>query len=256
MTPTATDLRLTRQYGRILLLLVWLFLANASALADTIALDFGSLPSAQGWVYVGDGVPESSVFSVSGGVLRQNSIGLPGRGHEYELRGVVAPGIPFTLDMRARVLREAGVVGIDWGFGFIVDVGTEGLEVGIGTTKIYTQGKGPGSILATGLDNTQFHDYRVTGTLGAGGSFSVFVDGALIGSDVPLRPFSGVDKLGLGDVTGDAMAQAEVTRFVFSQGAAAVPEPSSAVLLASGVLIWRLIRRRGESTEGRKKGHS
>ena len=39
--------------------LVW----SSSAGATTIALDFSSLPSAQGWTYLSDGAPETSIFS-------------------------------------------------------------------------------------------------------------------------------------------------------------------------------------------------
>lgn len=219
----------------VLALLVWSTLWPTAAHAQTTTLNFNSLPSAQGWTYFSDaGVAESSIFSVSGGVLRQNSINFPGRGHEYDLTNVVVPNVPFLLDLRARVIQESAVSGIDWGFGVLVDIGTQGFELGIGTTKLYTQGTGSGRVLASGLDNTVFHDYRIEGTLGVGGSFNVFVDNVLVGSDLPLSPFTGVNELALGDLTGDATAQAEVTRYVFTQ---AVPEPSAYFLISLTVAV-------------------
>ena len=78
-----------------------------------IALDFRSLPSAQGWTYfaLNNIVPETSVFSVSNGILIQDSlvIGLTAQGsNRYDLAGVVDPLLPFTLSVTARVLRESG----------------------------------------------------------------------------------------------------------------------------------------------------
>ena len=51
--------------------------ATAQA-AFSFTLNMSQLPSAQGWTYnaLGNSVPESNIFSVSGGVLHQNSIGV------------------------------------------------------------------------------------------------------------------------------------------------------------------------------------
>src|SRR5690349_17993670 len=53
-----------RNSGPIFTLL--LSLSAVNAFGQHIALSFDSLPTAQGWTYFQGGVPESSVFSVTG----------------------------------------------------------------------------------------------------------------------------------------------------------------------------------------------
>lgn len=220
---------------RVTVFIVSLLLSAIPVSAATVSLVFDKLPSEQGWTYLSDGgVAETSVYSVSGGVLRQDTIGFPGRGSAYYFLGAVDPNLPFTVDVRARVLEEAGVGPTDWGFGFYVSTGAEFFPVGISISSIYGAGGpgGHGGILATGFDNkTQFHNYRLEATPGTGNTYSVFRDGNLVGTDfvVSGAPLNG---LGLGDLTGDASARAEITRFAFTQ----VPEPSAITLIGLGAV--------------------
>ena len=106
-----------------------------------IALDFDSLPSEQGWTYTTRGiVPETSVFSVSDGILIQNSLGVgfAGQGNNsYEILDAVDPILPFTISVTARVLEETGAFTTNsFGFAFFGVTGTEWFAVGLGTSRI------------------------------------------------------------------------------------------------------------------------
>jgi hypothetical protein len=220
--------------------------------AQSITLDFNSLPSAQGWTYVafGNNVPETAVFSASGGMLHQNTIGVgfAGQGsNAYQLYNAVAPTLPFTLTVRARVLQEGiAYPGYNnpFGFDFSVFTGTEGFLVGLGTNQIMD-----GTSQEITFDNTQFHDYRLEGTPGSG--YKLFVDDALVMAGPPRfdnPPL--VDQLFLGDGTGGTNARADVAAYTFSQSRpAAVPEPGALGLLARPVvfgagLALRCLRRK------------
>jgi hypothetical protein len=69
-----------------------------------VTLDFGSLPSAQGWTYASS-PPENNIFSLSGGVLTQNSLGIGGESAYYSLGGVFDSSPLFSLSFRARLLE-------------------------------------------------------------------------------------------------------------------------------------------------------
>jgi hypothetical protein len=51
-----------------------------------IKLNFDTLPSAQGWTYLSTGVAELTVFSLSSGVLQQNTLGQDVQAASYHLR--------------------------------------------------------------------------------------------------------------------------------------------------------------------------
>jgi hypothetical protein len=142
--------------------------------------------------------------------------------------------LPFELTVQARVLQEANVSGIDWSFGFLVDDGMQRSSIGIGVSSIYSNsiGGSSGKVLASGLDNTVFHEYRVVGTPGVGGSVSVFRDGMLVGTDTDIRITGGVNFLAFGDVTEPASSAADIRKFEFCQ----VPEPATITLLGLGAV--------------------
>src|SRR5687768_4350445 len=83
------------------------------AAAETITLEFTSLPSAQGWTYAasGNSAAESSIFSVDGTTLHQNSIGVgmaASGSNRYNYNDIVDPLAPFSIEVTARVLAEEG----------------------------------------------------------------------------------------------------------------------------------------------------
>lgn len=67
----------------------------SSVEAQTITLDFNSLPSLQGWTYVSDGAPEASIFSVSGGVLTQDTDNFAVR---FSAQGIETPPLRSALE--------------------------------------------------------------------------------------------------------------------------------------------------------------
>jgi hypothetical protein len=81
--------------------LLWsLLLVPCSGRAQVpISLSFNSLPSAQGWTYTTSGPAESSIFTVDGTALHQNTIGTDKLGFEiYDLYTFVDPDRHFTLN--------------------------------------------------------------------------------------------------------------------------------------------------------------
>jgi hypothetical protein len=215
-----------------LLLSVSCFLITSNGWSATVTIDFSSLPSAQGWSYVaaGNNVPETSVFSLDNGILKQNTIGV-GYGdfngsNRYALESVVDTIRPFTLEVRARVpIEEPATPPNSYGFSFGLFTGTEQFAVGIGPNKIEDVHL---NTITTSIDNTVFHDYKLIGTPGVG--WRLFVDNVLIGSGVS-RSIAFPNGLFLGDGTGETNAMAEITSFSYT----VVPIPSAMILFISGI---------------------
>lgn len=186
---------------------------SAGTCHRSVTLDFNSLPSAQGWTYVGDGTPEANVFSVSGGVLTMNTLGRGGSFPHYEFPGTIDSALPFTLSMRARVTGYEGETPDNvFGFGVFGCEGANSERFGVGLSQTRIMTVTPD--LSANLDATQFHDYLVKGT--PGGGYQVFVDNTLMlnGQSAPGGcPYL----LWLGDGTGGPNARAEITRFSFTQ---------------------------------------
>ena len=88
-------------------------------------------------------------------------------------------------------------------------------------------------------DTTSFHDYRIEATPGSA-TYNFFIDGVLRASAAPVS--LNLNRIVIGDLTGGANAQAEITEFTFTQ----VPEPSSALLLGFGA--FGLVARRKRKT--------
>lgn len=208
-----------------------------------IVLDMNSLPSAQGWTYVGDsGAVETSVFSVSGGMLHQNSIGIGATGSQggasYSFFGVVDPALPFVLTMRVRVNQEEFAAANPtnaFGFGTGPRTGTNESFVGLGADRVEVIHSSTRPMYVR--DTTaQFHDYRMEG---GGGTFSVFVDGSLLDSGTSLAT-AGANALILGDLTRGPNASADIASFEFVQ----TPEPAALAMLGLGAAAVLGLRRR------------
>jgi hypothetical protein len=213
-----------RYFKKSVLTAVLLF-ASFQASATAISLDFNSLPSAQGWMYVTSGAPETDVFSVAGGVLSMN--GTLTNAAYYKLDGVVDPALPFSLAARARV--SSG------GQALAFYVAAAGQFIGINLSPATIIDETNGAFLAS-LDNTTFHDYRMDGAFGTG--YQLFIDNVPVASGA-FRAY-GPNLLILGDSGSFGGGRAEITAFSFQQ--TQVPEPATLFLVLSGIGILATTR--------------
>jgi hypothetical protein len=214
---------------------------NSPVQASNITLNFNNLPSTQGWTYVVDGntATETDVFSLSNGVLSQNTLGSGDGVNGYTLANVIDSAQPFTLSWRSRVLQQEFVLNPQnfFGFGLSVNNSSQRFALGFGTNEI---GIGPFQTLDGSFDNTIFHDYRLEGSFITGNS-QFYIDDVFI-ANLPL--LNGVtpnasNGLFFGDATGLTNALAEITDYRFSQGdpSESIPEPSSIAGLL-GLGLW------------------
>jgi len=203
--------------------------SSAPALAAPldIQLGFASLPSAQGFTYsaVGAhaGVAEATVFSVSGGVLTQNTIGqsngITGGSIFYQITGIVTTTEAKQIRVRARVLQSQGsandvngLAGLFFGF----NTGAVQYGFGLTPTRVAYLGGGVMVLVAGTFDNsTLFHDYVFDWT--PPNSWQIRRDGVLIQSGTTGFAFAS-SRLMFGDGSGGANAHAEITAYRFLQG--------------------------------------
>ncbi|HBB35257.1 MAG TPA: hypothetical protein DC064_26560 [Cyanobacteria bacterium UBA9273] len=214
--------------------------------ATTITLEFDSLPSQQGWNYYGvpDYIPESSVFSTDGTKLLQNSMGTglySSGSNYYRLWGVPDPNLPFTLEVRARVLQEETNVSYENSFGFFFGAtfGSDAVAIAISPNRIQLADYTP---VSRTIDNRQFHTYLLRGQVGKGFDFLVdnvlIYQGDFLKGDYP-------SLLLFGDGTGGTNAQAELTYFRFSQAhpnSQSVPEPLSLLGIIGATSLGLLMK--------------
>ena len=198
-------------------------LFGTALVGQTIALNFNSLPSAQGWTYnyvTGCPGPESSIFLVANNVLHQNTMGCGLWGADYEQYNVV-PNAPYTITVTARVTSQETVcnsAALNYGMMF----GAQG------NGKAYTIGLGPGHVdavfgpgintaeFSANVDTSQFHTYVLTVTP-ADGTFTLAVDGTLIGSGVG-GDLSNSNMIFLGDGTSCWNAAGDWSGYTFHSG--------------------------------------
>ncbi|MBE9088500.1 PEP-CTERM sorting domain-containing protein [Microcystis aeruginosa LEGE 11464] len=209
--------------------------------ASNVTLNFNTLPSSQGWTYLVDGntATETDVFSISNGVLTQNTLGSGDGVNGYRLANVVDTTQPFTLSWRSRVLQDEFVLNPQnfFGLGLSINSSSQRFTVGFGTDAI---GISAFQILPGSFNNTVFHNYRLEGSFNSGNA-QLYIDDLPIAT---LALLSGVtpnasDGLFFGDATGYTNALAEISSYSFIQGTlpGSVPEPSSILgLLSLGVL--------------------
>ena len=198
--------------------------------AETISLNFDTLPSNQGWEYYfgGNSVLETDVFSVDNDTLYQNSleVGYASAGsNRYHLNNVIKDSLPFTISVTAKIIQEKSNIE-NHPFGFMfggIFVRPEedfktGIGIGIGSNMI--KDNNTSNIISTSIDNTKFHNYLLEVNPQTGYSF--YVDEALIYTgSLGNYPIEDNDQmlnyLLLGDGTGATNAQVEITKYVFTQ---------------------------------------
>ncbi len=229
-----------------------LALSAPAAQAFSLNLDFNSLPSAQGWTYMamGNTAPETSVFSVSGGTLYQNSQGVgsaPQGSNRYNAFNLLTPGADYTLEFRAQVTgEESAAPNNHWGFGAGFFDGTgAAFGIALGSMTVQTDW----AILS--FDTSTAHTYRLVSharALSSAAHAELWIDGQFIsggnvgdyGSCTPLGNLC--NSVYLGDGTGGPNASGAYSSF--SLASSDVPEPASLGLISLGLGLagWR--RRR------------
>jgi len=201
-----------------------------------IALNFSSLPSAQGFAYVPSGshagAPETSIFSVGGGVLTQNSIGqgygVSGGGIIYQMSGITTTTEVKQLRFTARCLQVEGSGGGANGeqgcaFGFTVN--NVQYDISLTPTKIYTLGPGGTVAVAGTYDNSSaFHDYILD--FQPGPTVRIYRDNVLLYT-TSSGFFVAANRVFFGDGTGGANARVEINALSFLQGAVVATEPAT-----------------------------
>lgn len=208
-----------------------LLAAAAIAAPLHVTLNFASLPSAQGFTYLAEGVdtgmPESSVFSVSGGVLSQNTLGcaLGGAGADvlYQRSGGISSDDSKQIRFRARCTSAAGATGAG-GMAVGFSNGFLAFEVSITPTQVFTLNGGGRAAAPATFDNTQFHDYVFDWS--PPNSYRVYRDGVLIDTRSGGFP-SGASQILIGDMTGGANAAGEFAWIDFVQDLTTPVTPSS-----------------------------
>ncbi len=192
---------------------VLLFLLS-SAQAEQTTLDLNTLPSSQGWTYVGSPQTEAAAFTVNGSSLVQSTVGSGDNSFaRYQVNDVVDTSKRMILSVTARVtsyekLRE-GSTGL--GFNFLIHDGMKGYRLAMTASGVSVFGGG-----GIGVDPTVFHDYVLS--IDPDGSYELFIDGNLRINcirDCSQPGVVGENMLFFGDSTAHENTDAEITALSF-----------------------------------------
>lgn len=190
-----------------------LLVIGASAQAHTVTLDFDSLPSSQGWTYIGT-LAENAAYAADGSSLVQTTVGSGISSFaRYSLinNGILDSSKRMTLSFTARVLDYEFVASGSFGAGFSILIRDDAFQHRVGMTNNFV-------LLQSGfvsLDTTAFHDYVFE--LRPGGGSKLFVDGMLRFSGQGLVTGFGKRFL-FGDLTFAENANVEITALSFTVG--------------------------------------
>jgi RHS repeat-associated protein len=194
-----------------------------------ITLNFDSLPSRQGWAYLGSATPEVNFYAVSSGVLLQNTLAAGSDAPHYEFRNSVGPRHPFRMDFRARVL-ESVPDEAHWGFDAAVFTGREEFEIGVSTRFLRDNGKP----FTMPFNATDYHDFSMRGTPGAG--YMLSSDGLIIAEgsrQAVVYPAS----VYFGDGTTGQNARAEISALSFTQPRVVGQNPPAGTLVPNKTAV-------------------
>jgi len=210
--------------------------AAALAAPQNVQLSFASLPSAQGFTYSPTGshagALESSVFSVGGGVLTQNSMGqgfgVSGGSIFYTMNGIVTATESKQLRATARCLQFEGsglAAAGQQTFAFGFTTGSVQYDVSITPTKLYTLGpSGTVNVAGTYDNSTQFHEYVLDFTPPS--TFRIYRDGVLVHTGTSGFGVA-ANRIWLGDGTGGGNARAEIRAYRFVQDLPTAAQPTT-----------------------------
>jgi hypothetical protein len=217
------------------------------AFGGSIALDTTRLPSTQGWSFYTDtGLPEANFFSIAGGTLVQNTLGIgggSGQGYaSYGMPDVITTGGPFWISARAKLTAEEYFDNHN-GFGFAGQVGNRYYVFGIGDGEVAINDQ-----QFSGINTRVFHDYVLA--VAASGGFSLYLDGSLALTGPSIYVPNG-NFLYFGDGTQGANASGIWASFEYSDSPP-IPEPQTTIptLVGVGLLVWRWRRHGQEELNG------
>jgi hypothetical protein len=236
-------------------------LSGGPASADFVIYDGskGTTPDAQGWLYeTMPSPPIGATQKASGGVTildtTPSSTDSAGYFGLSPLAGTLDRNAGFTVTFTLQIDREAHSSNDRAGFSVIV-LGSDakGLELGFWSDQVWAQNDSPLFTHGEGaaFDTTKgLTDYALTFL---GNSYTLTANGQSLLSGAVRDyssfgpPYTLKNFVFMGDDTSSAAARAEIARVTVG---AAVPEPSSCLLLASGGLgllgfLSRSVRRRG-----------
>jgi hypothetical protein len=217
--------------------------SSVPASATTIFnLNTGILPSLQGFMYrpVGDGanIPESAIFSIVGGELRQNTTGIglgrPGQS-AYFRPSNLAPRDSWSLTLVARVnaFESSLVPPTAYGLTFGGEDSQTNVAIGFGGNSIQYINADLGLTtlpLPIGFDPNAYNTYRLNVR---GGLHSFAINGTNIFQGVAYRGSANPREIFFGDGTGFANADVNIRSFVF-EVSGAIPEPASWMTMIMG----------------------
>jgi len=228
----------------------------AAARGDSVLYDgaLGSTPAAQGWLYLSNPLAGAlATQSASNGFTTLDTTPRASDSAGYFSAGQASVGVldravGYTIDLRLRVLQETHLNTNRAGFSLLV-LGNDawGVELGFWADEIWAQN--PGFTHGEGVlfDTTgAVTDYALTAF---GSSYALTANGNTVLSGA-LRdysafgaPYNTTHLVFMGDNTSSAAAGVQIARVGVTQGAT-LPEPASALLVALGLGLLRLGRRR------------
>jgi len=175
-------------------------------------LDFESLPSAQGWTYIGAAIAENVAFSVDASRLLQRTVGSgPSSTARYQIDNAASSSMTMTLSLTVRVLGHedfsGGSVGL--GLNFYISDGAFSHRLALTDALIQVGGQ------FYGLNTKDFHDYRLK--MHPGGGFDLYVDGAIFATGIGSDSISG-NKIFFGDSTVHENTDAQITALSYVVG--------------------------------------
>jgi len=187
---------------------------GAVAQAQTVTLNFDSLPSAQGWTYAGAPLAEDAAFLADGAKLLQTTTGSGSDSSAtYEMRNVVNSNRQMILSFTARVLAyenlAAGSASTGEGFSIQIHDAKASHQLALMDSLVVVDGQ------SIALDTSVFHDYVFDAAPGRG--FELFVDGSLVASGNGFGSgFS--NRITFGDRSFDENSDVEITALSFVVG--------------------------------------
>jgi len=213
-----------------------LALSDAPAARAGFAFDFGTnpaLPSAPGLAYVGGSgsVPESSVFSLSGGQLHLDTTGYARDVYAYY---EVAGGYSSTMDAQLTTRVRVGAAN-QYGTGFAFYDNVVEFSLIVTRTGWFFYGTG---VSGTFADPTAFHAFDLQ-SFALTNSYTLRVDGVLAASGTRFAGYGGPASVYFGDPTptgGNTVADISYLTYDARLPTAAQATPVPPTALAASVV--------------------